>query len=37
MVKYLQAFFINWDWRIYDPAIDMPTKVQSSNLNEELG
>lgn len=37
VVKFLQAFFITWDWRIYDLDKDMPTKVQSSNLNEELG
>ena len=29
--------FIGWDATIYDEAKDMPTKVQSSNLNEELG
>jgi phospholipid-transporting ATPase len=37
VVKFLQAFFITWDHRIYDLEKDMPTKVQSSNLNEELG
>ena len=37
VVKFLQAFFITWDYRIYDLDKDMPTKVQSSNLNEELG
>jgi len=37
VVKFFQAIFITWDWMIYDLAIDMPTKVQSSNLNEELG
>jgi phospholipid-transporting ATPase len=37
VVKFLQAFFITWDYRIYDTEKDMPTKVQSSNLNEELG
>lgn len=37
VVKFLQAFFITWDYRIYDIDKDMPTKVQSSNLNEELG
>lgn len=37
VVKFLQAFFITWDWRVYDIEKDMPTKVQSSNLNEELG
>ena len=37
LVKFLQAFFITWDWRIYDLEKDMATTVQSSNLNEELG
>jgi len=37
VVKFFQAIFISWDYRIYDIEKDMPTKVQSSNLNEELG
>ncbi len=37
LVKFLQAFFITWDYRVYDIEKDMPTKVLSSNLNEELG
>ncbi len=37
VVKFIQAFFIQWDADIYDMDKDMPTKVQSSNLNEELG
>ena len=37
VVKFLQAFFIQWDYLIYDQEKDMPTKVQASNLNEELG
>jgi phospholipid-transporting ATPase len=36
-VKFLQAIFIQWDVEIYDTSKDLPTKVQSSNLNEELG
>lgn len=28
---------IQYDWKIYDMEKDMPTKAQSSNLNEELG
>ena len=28
---------MEWDVEIYDLGMDMPTKVQSSNLNEELG
>ncbi len=27
VVKFLQAFFITWDHRIYDMEKDMPTKV----------
>ncbi len=27
VVKFLQAFFITWDYRIYDMEKDMPTKV----------
>jgi len=37
MVKFLQAQFITWDYMIYDVDKDIPTKVQTSNLNEELG
>ena len=37
VVKFCQAIFIQWDADIYDHDKDMPTKVQSSNLNEELG
>jgi len=37
MVKYLQAFFMGWDYMMYDENLDEPAKVQSSNLNEELG
>ena len=29
--------FISWDFAIYDTERDLPTQVQSSNLNEELG
>ena len=36
-VKFFQALNIGWDANIYSVQIDMPTKVQSSNLNEELG
>eukprot|EP00347_Sterkiella_histriomuscorum_P021501 403333759 len=36
-VKFIQAAFIQWDVSIYDLDKDMPTQVQSSNLNEELG
>jgi P-type E1-E2 ATPase len=37
VVKFMQATFIQWDVNIYDDKLDMPTKVQSSNLNEQLG
>ena len=37
MINFFQASFIQWDIAIYDEARDLPTKVQSSNLNEELG
>ena len=37
MVKFAQGVFIEKDWMIYDEEKDIPTKVQSSNLNEELG
>lgn len=37
MVKFTQGYFIEKDWMIYDDEKDMPAKVQSSNLNEELG
>jgi phospholipid-transporting ATPase len=29
--------FIEQDWMMYDENKDLPAKVQSSNLNEELG
>lgn len=37
VVKFAQSMFIAWDICIYDECRDMPTRVQSSNLNEELG
>ena len=37
MVKFIQAYFINQDVSILDEERDIETKVQSSNLNEELG
>ena len=36
-VKFIQAAMIQYDVKIYDIEKDMPTKAQSSNLNEELG
>ena len=35
--KFCQGFFIEQDWMMYDISKDMNAKVQSSNLNEELG
>ena len=37
MVKFIQAYFINVDVTIFDEERGIETKVQSSNLNEELG
>ena len=37
VVKFFQARFIVWDYTIFDENTGMETKVQSSNLNEELG
>ena len=37
MVKFLQAIFISWDLKLYYEEGDIPARVQSSNLNEELG
>jgi len=37
LVKFFQAQFIQWDITIYDRPRDLPCKVQTSNLNEQLG
>jgi phospholipid-transporting ATPase len=37
LTKFTQGIFIEKDWMIYDEEKDLPAKVQSSNLNEELG
>ena len=37
MVKFIQAYFISSDYLMYDEEKDIFAKVQSSNLNEELG
>lgn len=37
MVKFFQGVFMERDWMMFDVEKDMPMKVQSSNLNEELG
>lgn len=36
-INFLQAKFITYDIQVYDEERDLPAKVQSSNLNEELG
>jgi len=36
-VRLAQGVFMTWDYEMYDMEKDMPAKVQSSNLNEELG
>jgi len=37
LVKFLQAIFISYDINMYNEKDDVCAKVQSSNLNEELG
>ena len=37
MVKLAQAYFISRDALMYDTEKDTTARVQSSNLNEELG
>jgi len=37
VVKFIQATFIEWDAGVFDLEKNQPAKVQSSNLNEELG
>ena len=37
MIKFAQAIFIEYDVLMYDEDKGMPAKVQTSNLNEELG
>ena len=37
LVKFAQAYFITWDADIYSIEKDMPTKVQSNNLIDQLG
>ena len=36
-VKFVQAFYINWDIEMYDAETDCPAVARTSNLNEELG
>lgn len=37
MIKLSQGYFMTQDWMMYDIEKDISCKVQSSNLNEELG
>lgn len=37
LVKFAQGFFIMWDAEIYSIDKDMPAKVQSNNLIDQLG
>ena len=37
VISFIQGNFIMWDMDIYDTDRDLPAKVQSVNLNEELG
>ncbi len=37
LVKFIQAYFINWDRDMYDSETDTPANARTSNLNEELG
>ncbi|CAF3363194.1 unnamed protein product [Rotaria sp. Silwood1] len=37
LVKFIQAYFINWDIDMYDRETDTPASARTSNLNEELG
>jgi phospholipid-translocating ATPase len=37
LVRLGQAAFISFDIQMYDEVKDLPAKVQSSNLNDELG
>lgn len=37
LVKFLQAMYISYDVNLYNAKDDVNAKVQSSNLNEELG
>ncbi|CAF1402273.1 unnamed protein product [Rotaria magnacalcarata] len=37
LVKFIQAYFINWDVDMYDRETDTPANARTSNLNEELG
>ena len=36
-VKFIQAYFINWDQEMYHEETDTYANARTSNLNEELG
>ncbi|KAK0152284.1 Phospholipid-transporting ATPase IA [Merluccius polli] len=37
LIKFIQAYFINWDMDMHYEATDMSAVARTSNLNEELG
>lgn len=37
VVKFIQAYFINWDYEMYDEENGFSAVARTSNLNEELG
>ncbi|XP_040565458.1 phospholipid-transporting ATPase IB isoform X2 [Lepeophtheirus salmonis] len=37
MVRFIQAYFINWDREMFYEPSQTPAKARTSNLNEELG
>ncbi|VDL88566.1 unnamed protein product [Schistocephalus solidus] len=37
VVRFIQAFFINWDQEMYDADSDTAAMARTSNLNEDLG
>ena len=36
-VKFIQSYFLSWDFHMYDTLRDRPAKTHLSALNEELG
>jgi len=37
VIRVIQSWFIQWDLRMYYPALDQATVVKSGDLNEDLG
>uniref|UniRef100_A0A3B3TB65 Phospholipid-transporting ATPase n=1 Tax=Paramormyrops kingsleyae TaxID=1676925 RepID=A0A3B3TB65_9TELE len=37
VIKFIQAYFINWDMDMHYEVTDTPAMARTSNLNEELG